>query len=360
MKCHFQCSQIAGIATTLPPQSVDLLSLDALWDRRVLQTIIKATGINKVRVAGDGVTAADLCRDAAARLLEAMNCPADQIDGLILITQTPDVPVPATSALLQHRLGLKKNIVAFDINQGCNGYIYGLLQAELLIGAGACRHVLVCAGDTLASRNVGPRDRSTRMVFGDAGTATLVVPGNSNDYFNIHTDGSGAPHIIIRAGGARCPSTAETRAEKPIEGGNFVSDEHIYMNGMEVMGFAMREVPKIIDETLHDAGWTKDQVDLFALHQANQFMIDSLSRKMDLPAAVVPFGCAEIGNTSAASIPVMLCQEGEKLRQNRPLNRVVLCGFGVGLSWGAVATTFAQTQLIAPVDLESSNQRGVA
>jgi 3-oxoacyl-[acyl-carrier-protein] synthase-3 len=277
---------------------------------------------------------------------------ARDVDGIVFVSQTPDHILPATSVCLQHRLGLPTSAPAFDIPYGCSGYIYGLFQAALLIHAGACRNVLVCAGDTI-SRFIHPKDRSVRMVFGDAGTATLVSRGTGTAAFTICSDGSGAEQLIIPAGGCRIPKSAATAAESVAQDGNTRSPENIFMNGAEIMNFALREVPLAIDAVLALAGWEKESVGIYGLHQANKFMVDYLAKKARLPKGSAPVGMARTGNSGPASIPQMLTAVREEFPPERRA-RAVFCGFGVGLSWGACAVELGGTVILPPVEMDAA------
>jgi 3-oxoacyl-[acyl-carrier-protein] synthase-3 len=351
VKTRFECCSIAGICATVPADSLALEGLQTQWDPKALANVIRMTGITRLRVAPPTMTASDLCLESAQRLLQELLLAPSDIDGIVFISQTPDYPTPATSAVLQDKLGLKQDVVNFDINQGCSGYIYALLQAEMLIHCGLCRTVLLCAGDT-STRFVGARDRSTRVVFGDAGSATIVTAGKNVDCFHLKTDGRGFNEIIVSAGAFRLRPSAETAREVECEDGNFRSAEQMFMNGKGVTNFAMREVPTIIETVLADSGMNKSEIGLFGLHQANRFMLDYLARKLGVTPEAMPFACGEIGNTSVASIPVMLALEAMKLREQNRLNKVVLCGFGVGLSWAAMTTTLTETNIMPLTELK--------
>jgi 3-oxoacyl-[acyl-carrier-protein] synthase-3 len=246
-------------------------------------------------------------------------------------------------------LGLPKAAAAFDLSSGCSGYIHGLFQACLLISAGACRQVLVCAGDTIC-RHIHPRDRATRMVFGDAGSATLVARGSGSINFVLYSDGSGAAHLIIPAGGSRLPRSARTSLTVADHDGNMRSEDNLYMNGGEIMAFALKTVPKLLDDVLASSGWAKDSVGLYALHQANKFMVDYLAKASRLPKGAVPVGMGRTGNTGPASIPLLLAVKHEEFPPERR-TRAVFCGFGVGLSWGGCATGLDQTVILPPIQM---------
>ncbi|MDM8517560.1 3-oxoacyl-[acyl-carrier-protein] synthase III C-terminal domain-containing protein, partial [Desulfobacterales bacterium HSG16] len=256
----------------------------------------------------------------------------------------------ATSASLQHRLGLSKNIVSFDLGIGCPGYIYGLYQAALLVSSGSCDAVLVCAGDVI-TRYVNPLDKSNRTVLGDAGSATIVEKGKGNMAFSFTTDGAGSQHLIIPSGGARYPVDENSEMVSAKEDGNMRSDEDIFMHGMEIMNFSIREVPRAIDTVLAEKGWKKSDVTLFGFHQANKFMLDYLRKIIKVPAESVPVAMGETGNTGPASIPLMLALEHEHLSEENRLNKAVLCGFGVGLSCAAVALDLSETKIKKPAEV---------
>ena len=349
MNCRFENIEVRGISTALPTQVLNLRDLAAEYGAVEVQRIIASTGIESVRVAPPSVTASDLCEAAARALLRELRVAPSEVDGIVFVSQTPDYILPATGICLQHRLGLSKDGPAFDIASGCTGYIYGLFQAALLLRTEMCRTVLVCAGDTI-SRYIHPKDRSVRMVFGDAGSATLLTRGNGTMSFAIHSDGAGATHLIIPAGGCRQPRSAETAMEVKDADGNVRSADNIFMNGAEIMNFALTEVPKVIDEVLAVAGWTKDSVGFYGLHQANKFMVDYLAKKSRLPKGSAPVGMGRTGNAGPASIPLLLSVMRDEFPPERR-TRSVICGFGVGLSWGACALELDKTVVLAPVEL---------
>ena len=349
MECRFENIELRGVAASLPAQLVELRTLAADFGETEVQRIIASTGIEAVRIAPPSVTASDLCELAGRELLREMRVEPAEVDGIVFVSQTPDFSLPATSICLQHRLGLPKSAPAFDIPSGCSGYIYGLLQSCLLISSGACRQVLVCAGDTI-SRYIHPKDRSVRLLFGDAGSATLVARGNGAISFALYSDGSGASHLIIPAGGSRQPRTADTGIAKPDRDGNLRSLDNIYMNGAEIMDFALRTVPKLLDQVLTLAGWAKESVGLYAMHQANKFMIDYLARISRLPKGTVPVGMGRTGNAGPASIPLLLTVKREEFPAERRV-RAVFCGFGVGLSWGGCAVSLGSTVILPPIEM---------
>jgi 3-oxoacyl-[acyl-carrier-protein] synthase-3 len=261
-----------------------------------------------------------------------MAIPKDSIDILIFVSQTPDYLLPATACAVHGRLGLSPSCAAFDVNLGCSGYVYGLWLAASLLQAGAKRALLL-VGDTI-SRVVSPSDRSTALLFGDAGTATVLETsvGAPPIFFELGTDGSGAEHLTVPAGAFRRPSTTATGQRREREGGNVRSDEDLFMNGGEIFAFTMRTVPMLCKTLMQRAGWSMDDADAFVMHQANRFMLQHLAKLMRLPKEKVVMALEDFGNTSSASIPLALSVSlADRLRTST--TKLVMAGFGVGFSW---------------------------
>ncbi|WP_342432767.1 ketoacyl-ACP synthase III [Neobacillus sp. FSL H8-0543] len=349
MRARFKNSIIKGISTAIPKDIFDFNTLAADFGNEEVKRIVASTGIEQVRVAREGQCTSDLCVAAAENLFAKLEVNPSTIDGIVFVSQTPDYKMPATSVLLQHRLGLPTTAVAFDINYGCSGFVYGLYQASMMIEAGGCERVLVCVGDT-STRMVHPGDRSIRMVFGDGGSATLVEKGESTSHFILRTDGSGAENLIIPAGGSRKPISDGTSIPIEAEDGNIRNEETVRMDGMEIMSFALREIPPMIDELLNVTGWRKDEVGTYALHQANKFMLEYLRRKIKLQKNSVPISVANVGNTGPASIPLMLSIKRQELSESNQLQKVICCGFGVGLSWASCALDLSSTLISDPIE----------
>ena len=331
-------TRLAGIAVTTGSVVRDYIAdgLAAGIERAVLERNSRTLGLKQRRVAAPGVTALDLCADAAARLLNELGVDATSLDALIFVTQTPDHPQPNNASLLHGRLGLSKSAAAYDLSMGCSGWVYGLHQAALLCAHGGAARVLLCAGDTL-SRLTNPGDRATDPIFGDAGSAVLVEKtGRSAPmHFVLGTDGAGAEAIRVGQGGARQPSG--DLVEQTDADGNRRHAANLCMNGADVFSFTLREVPTAIATVLHQAGWEAAKTDALVLHQANTFILQSLGKKTGYAESQVPTGAFErYGNQSSASIPAALV-EGFGDRLEAESLRVVGCGYGVGLSWGAFA-----------------------
>ena len=354
MQTSLPAVRLAGLAVTTGPLVRDFLAdgLAAGQDPGALERTARTVGLRHRLVAAPGQTALDLCADAAARLLAACPAAAAQVDAVIFVTQTPDHAQPNNASLLHGRLGFARTVAAYDVALGCSGWIYGLQQAALLCAHGGARSVLLCAGDTL-SRSTNPRDRATDPLFGDAGSATLVVrdPAAAPWHFVLGADGARARVIEVPAGGARSPRGREPWVERADTDGNVRHPGDLHMDGAEVFNFTLREVPAAIAEVMALAGWTEPVVDALVLHQANRFVLSSIGRKCGFPAAKTPMDLVErFGNQSSASIPCALVEALGPELGRRPL-RLVACGFGVGLSWGAVALTSGPLTLLPTMPL---------
>ena len=330
--------RLAGLAVTTGSVVRDFITdgLAAGIDRAALERTAQTIGLRERRVVAPGVTALDLCADAAERLLAEMGADATSIDAVIFVTQTPDHSQPNNASLLHGRLGLSKSAPAYDLSLGCSGWVYGLHQAALLCAHGGAARVLLCAGDTL-SRLTNPGDRSTDPLFGDAGSATIVEKtGRAAPWhFVLGADGAGAEAIIVRQGGARQPDGPLNESKD--DEGNRRHAANLAMNGADVFNFTLREVPPAVQSVLRHAGYSAESLDGLVLHQANRFILSTLAKKLGVPEARTPMGVVErYGNQSSASIPcAFIVGLGDRLASG-PL-KVAGCGFGVGLSWGAFA-----------------------
>jgi 3-oxoacyl-[acyl-carrier-protein] synthase-3 len=330
-------ARIRAIATHLPERVLGNDELAALYPTWPADKILEKTGIGERRIAAPDETAADLAFAAANRLFDAEPGLRSQIDFLILCTQAPDFILPTSACILQDRLGLRRDIGAFDINLGCSGFVYGLSIAAGLIAAGAASNILLLTADTY-SKYIHDRDKSVRTLFGDGAAATLISRDTDAlvGPFAFGTDGSGAGDLVVEAGGFRTPRCAETAIEQEDNAGNIRSRDHLYMHGANVMNFSLREVPRTFARLLEATGCTSGDVDFVVLHQANKFMLDALQKKLKLPPEKVPRRYEDIGNTVSSTIPFVLA-DLLKSGQMAPGTQIMLIGFGVGLSWAGAA-----------------------
>lgn len=334
----FQGIKVSGIVTSVPENISRIDDEIELYggNEKQVARIKKAIGLNKRHITDSKTTTLDLCIDAAENLINGLSLNRDCIDGVIFVTQTPDHLQPSNAAIAHGKLNLSKKVASFDISLGCSGYVYGLWMAHMMIASKTCNTVLLLAGDTL-SKCVNKRDRSTAPLFGDAGTATIIeqTPHKSESYFSLHTDGSGSDHIIIPAGGFRTPTTDDTLIETEDNDGNFRSENDLWMNGGEVFNFSIQTEPTAIREILDFSGENIDDIDNIIFHQANKYIISNIAKRLKIPLDKVPSDTvSKYGNQSSASIP---CTINDAL--NIPLSkghqRVILSGFGVGLSWAS-------------------------
>jgi 3-oxoacyl-[acyl-carrier-protein] synthase-3 len=299
--------------------------------------ILSKTGVAERGVAAPDECASDLGVKAAKHLFDEGICAPEEIDFLVFCTQSPDYFTPTTACLMQDRLGLRTSCGAVDINQGCSGYIYGLALSKSLVDAGTARTVLLVTADTYM-KFINQRDRSLLTLFGDGAAATLVGSVESESEligpFVLGTDGRGANQIIVKAGGLRCPPTAETAVVKEDSSGNWRSDQNLFMDGGDVFSFALRTVPPTLQQLLDKAGLTLDQIDFLIPHQANKFVLERLRAKLKFPAEKFWIGMENSGNTVSSTIPIAL-ESAIKQGRVKAGDRVALVGFGVGYSWGA-------------------------
>ncbi|MGG1311249.1 beta-ketoacyl-ACP synthase III [Cohnella laeviribosi] len=288
--------------------------------------IVSRTGIRERRIAAPEQATSDLAYEASLKALAAAGISADQLDLIIVATITPDMFFPSTACILQEKLGAKK-AAAFDLSAACSGFIYGLANAAGFIATGAYQYALVVGADCL-SRITDYTDRNTCILFGDgAGAAVLgrVPEGRGFRSFELGADGSGGELLNIRGGGSRLPASEKTIAER---------NHYIYMNGREVFKFAVRVMGNAAEEALRKAGLGKEDIDLLVPHQANIRIIQSALERLNLPEDKCLINVDRYGNMSAASIPVALAEAVEEGRV-REGDRLVLVGFGGGLTWGA-------------------------
>ena len=326
---------ISGIAAAVPAARGRVADDGAAFGTDATSKIAESTGVVERRVAGSLCTS-DLCEAAARDLLDRMKVDRASIDALIFVSQTPDYMLPATACTLQHRLGLPTACAAFDLNLGCSGYVYGLWVAASLAAANGFRRALLLVGDTI-TRICSPEDRSVALLFGDAGSATLIEarPGAGDMTFVLGTDGAGAEKLIVPAGAFRNPATPARLARTAREGGNVRSDADLFMSGADIFAFTLKAVPALTEKLLNEAKAPAESVDAFVFHQANRFMLNHLAKRMKLPAEKALVALENYGNTSSASIPLALVTNLAPRLQNGPMN-LVLEGFGVGFSWAGV------------------------
>ena len=335
-KITFQGVGITALSACVPKEVYHNKDLGYLIPQEEIEKTIDNIGIVERRIAAPDVMASDLCFKAAQQLMQDNDIQPESIDVLLFMSQTADYRIPATSCLLQHRLGLPKDTMCFDISLGCSGYIYALSTAFAYASIPGVNRVLLLDGETF-SKIVNRRDKVDWPLYGDAGTATLIEKGDfGQSTFLLYTDGSGEDKLKIHAG-MRNPITPESCIEREQEEGNIRSDLEVFMDGMDVFNFAISKVPKSIKLLLNETGKTIDDVDYLVFHQANRFMMDFFVKKLKISHDCVPYCIHKYGNTSSASVPLTIASElSGKLNGS---HTVVLSAFGAGLSWGSAIMT---------------------
>ena len=327
-------TRIRGLAASVPKEIARNGDLDLLPEKE-RDRLIKTTGIVQRRIAPPGLCASDLCHAAAAALLEGLGWAPESVDAVVFVTQTPDFLVPGTATQLQQRLGLGKNTLALDINQGCAGYVYGLSVASALVATGGIQRALLLVGDTI-THTLSPMDQSTVPIFSDAGSATALEfdPAAPAMHFNLQSDGSGHRAICIPEGGTRQPLHTGSLDMQAYGTGVSRAGVHLVMEGLDIFNFAISEVPPNVRALLEYAQQDTAGIDHFVFHQANLLLNEMIRKKLALPAEKVPYSLADYGNTSCATVPVTMASQLGAALTAAP-QRLLLSGFGVGLSWGS-------------------------
>ncbi len=336
---------IRAMSACVPPKIVYNKDLGYLITEEEIAKTIQNIGVVERRIVDDGVCASDLCYKAAVKLMEDNRVDPDSIDVLLFMSQTADYRIPATAPILQHRLGLSHDTLCLDLSLGCSGYVFALSTAYAYANMGL--RVLLLDGETF-SKIVNKRDKVDWPLYGDGATATLVEQGDFEEsVFILRSDGSGKDVVMIRDG-MRNRITPESCLEKEEEDGNIRTGLEVFMDGMAVFNFAMKRVPKSITEMVEVSGITTDDIDWLVFHQANKFMTDFFIKKLKLDKDKVPYCIQKYGNTSSASIPLTIVSElRNKLKDG---DRVVMSGFGAGLSWGTANVVFNGCRISSVVE----------
>jgi 3-oxoacyl-[acyl-carrier-protein] synthase-3 len=339
MNLKFRNSRISGILTVLPGNEITFEEEMENYNFPIAKSLkLKlAMGYNKHRVVKDGVCVSDLCVYGIQYLFDKGLLKKDDIDALVLVTQSPDHFMPPTSNIIQGRLQLKQDMLCMDINQGCAAFEVGLIQAFMLLEQESIKKVVLLNADVL-SRKVSKRDRNSNPLIGDGASVTILEKSvDATEIFcNMKMDGSHADVLIIPAGGFRLPSTPETGMMVEDMNGNYRSKDNLVMKGDEVFNFVQTAVPPMISDLLDFAGCSKESVDYYMFHQPNKFMLQKLADKMGVPHAKMPNNVVEnFGNASGVTVPTAITFNlGETLLTKR--FKTCFAGFGVGLTWSSM------------------------
>lgn len=326
---------IKGISVCVPKEKKSIFDYRHIKPEEQ-ELFYKTVGIKERRVADAHTTCSDLCEKAANYFFEKNITSRENIDIILFVSQSPDYFLPSTSIILQDKLKLKKSVLAFDITLGCSGYVYGLSVISSFMQSGQFKQALLLCGDK-STISTFEEDKSAYPLFGDAGSATLLeYDANAGEMiFNLNSDGSGKNAIIIEHGHSRHPYNAESEVVREIEPGLKRAKKHLALNGQDIFTFALKDVPPNISETLKASNKSVQEIDYFVLHQANKLINETIRKKLGIEKEKFPYSLELFGNTSSASIPLTLCLALEQQLTKESLH-LLLCGFGVGLSWGSV------------------------
>ncbi|WP_343672620.1 ketoacyl-ACP synthase III [Chitinophaga sp.] len=333
MKAYLQAT-----AFYLPETVLSNNELNQLYPEWSVEKIAEKTGIVNRHIAGKDEYVSDMAIAAAKRLFETHPGAAENIDFVILCTQSPDYMLPTTACIIQEKLGISTKAGALDFNLGCSGYIYGLAIAKGLIAANIAKKILLLTADTY-TKYIHEMDKSNKTIFGDAATATIVANEGIAEIgeFELGSDGKGAENLIVKEGGSKAPVL--TFQEETDQYGNVHSSSCLYMNGPEIFTFTSRAVPGLVNETMVKNRLDMEHTDLFIFHQANLYMLNHLRKKIKIPDEKFFVYIENTGNTVSSTIPIALAKAIE-YGQIKEGNKVLLAGFGVGYSWGGTVLHF--------------------
>lgn len=320
--------RFAGMTSCVPRRILDNLLDCPPQLRSERERLVRNIGIRNRRICHEWQFFSDLAFDAAQKLLDDLQWQKEEVGALIVVTQSPDYPMPSTAIILQDRLGLPQSTIAFDVNLGCSGYPFGLHLLGSMIAAGGIKKGLILVGDKCASVQ--------DPLFSDAGTATALEFSHDAApiYFDLNSDGSGHKSIILPVGGHREPVGIEHLIVNRDNYGQKQRPGDLQLDGPAVLSFSTQRIPPAISRLLEYANSSKDVIDYFVFHQANQIINETIRKKLGLPPEKVPTTLHDFGNTSGASLPITMTA---RLRQDlkNSHRRLLLSGFGIGLSWGS-------------------------
>lgn len=342
---------ISALAACVPSRVIDNYKYTEFFPEEDVKKVVDKIGVRERRFVDEKTCASDLCFAAAEKLFADNNINREEIDLVVFISQTPDYRMPATSILLQDRLGLPKSTIAFDVNLGCSGFIYGLSIVYSFMAQSGLRKALLLDGET-RSKVYSPKDRTSAFIFGDAGVAALIERDErfGDSHFSLNSDGSRGELIMIPGGGYRNMSSAETIKEKVVdEYGNIRTDEHGYMKGGDVFNFVIVEIPKDIKRLFAEANENIGDMDYYIFHQANDFINSYIAKKMKLDKEKIPSTISKFGNTSSVSVPLTIASELKGKLDGK--HRLMLSAFGVGMAWATAIVPFVNCKISDLVEL---------
>ena len=345
----FENVGLRAVSACVPHNVVKTRSMTEYYTPEAIEKFIEATGIEERRVVQNNECASDLCEKAARQIFAETDINPEDIDVLVFVCQTPDYKSPGTSIILQDKLGLKKDTIVYDVNMSCSGFIHGMLLSYTFLQMPEINNVMVLVGDTL-SKWTSPKDKSTGMLLGDAGIASVFTKGKQfgESFISMQTDGANYESVMIIAGGSRMPSSYETLEMKEYEDGSIRSLEQVIMNGSDVFSFAITELPKDIKRLLQYAGKTIDDVDKYAFHQANNFMTNYIAKKSKANPEKILHSIQKYGNTAGTSIPLCLVENRDLIKENESF---LMNAIGAGFTYGTVLLNIADCKILPLTEL---------
>lgn len=356
MNFRFGNKKITGICVVLPDrvEAFEENIKNYNFTENQSLRLKKIMGYGTHRIADDSCCVSDLSRFGLEYLFKNNFLKKEDIDALILVTQSPDYFLPPTSNVIQGLLKLKEDMICIDINQGCAGYIIGLMQSFMLLEQEEIEKVILINADVL-SKKTSKKDRNSYPLAGDAASITIIEnekEGNPKIFANLKMDGTKYDILMIPAGGFRLPSSPETAILNEDDNGNFRAKEHLVMKGDIVFNFVQTAVPPMIESLIKYSGIKKEEIDYYMFHQPNKFMLEKLADKMNVSREKMPNNIVEnFGNSSGASIPTTIAFNlGKELLKNT--YKMCLAGFGVGLSWGSMLLDMGKLNICEIIDYE--------
>ncbi len=329
---------IKAISYYLPEKVVTNEELLQEFPEWSVDKVAKKVGVNSRHLAAGDETAGDMAEKAARKLFEEYDINPKEIDFLLLCTQSPDYFLPSTSCILQNKLGLRTDIGAFDYNLGCSGCVYGLAVAKGLIAGGVAKNVLLLTSETY-NKYLHRSDKSNRSIFGDGAAACLVsVDGIAEiGEFTFGTDGSGSDNLIVKTGASRYKE--QTGISTIDDEGHTCFDDYLYMNGGAIFNFTLDAVPMMMKDVMAKNNVGKEDVDFYVFHQANKFMLSTIRKICLLPKEKFYINLEETGNTVSSTVMIGLkdCIDNGMITDGM---KVMITGFGVGLSWAGTILKF--------------------
>lgn len=324
-----------GVSAAVP-KAIERNADYSLLTEKEINLLVKTTGVLEKRRAPKNCCTSDYCLEAARKLLVDLGWKASEVELLIFVSQSRDYFLPSTAIILQQKLGLPNTSLAFDVGLGCSGFVYGVSILASYLSSGAIKKALLLCGD-VSTTSVSYYDKSTYPLFGDAGTAAAFEYDVQSEpvFFNMQSDGAGYETIIIPDGGCRNPLTNESEELIELEKGVSRRKRDLWLNGMDVFNFSVTKVPANINALLERYAVDISLIDYFVMHQANLLMNETIRKIIAVPEQKVPYSLRHFGNTSSASIPLTMVTS---IAQNLQIgeHKLLLSGFGVGLSWGSV------------------------